>query len=86
MRGVSKGYGSGVTRSEILNNINLNVREGEFLAVVGFSGSGKTTFTQLLAGLIKPDVGEITMEGKPRSRGPVQIADWFFKTTRCCLG
>ena len=65
MKGVSKGYGSGVTRSEVLSNINLNIREGEFLAVVGFSGSGKTTFTQLLAGLIKPDEGTITMEGQP---------------------
>lgn len=62
--GVSKGYGTGVTRREVLTNINLNVREGEFLAVVGFSGSGKTTFTKLLAGLEKPDVGEITMDGQ----------------------
>tara|TARA_R110002073_G_scaffold46789_14_gene127503 strand:- start:2944 stop:3891 length:948 start_codon:yes stop_codon:yes gene_type:complete len=65
MRNVSKGYGSGVTRNEVLQNINLNIREGEFLAVVGFSGSGKTTFTQLLAGLIQPDSGEILMEGEP---------------------
>ncbi|MCM2374858.1 ABC transporter ATP-binding protein [Aporhodopirellula aestuarii] len=65
MRGVCKGYGSGVTRTEVVNNINLNIREGEFLAVVGFSGSGKTTFTQLVAGLIKPDRGTITMEGEP---------------------
>ncbi|NND99227.1 MAG: ABC transporter ATP-binding protein [Pirellulaceae bacterium] len=64
MRNVCKGYGSGVTRTEVLDNINLNVREGEFLAVVGFSGSGKTTFTQLLAGLIAPDSGSITMDGE----------------------
>ena len=65
MRNVCKGYGSGVTRNEVLSNINLNLREGEFLAVVGFSGSGKTTLTQLLAGLVKPDSGEILMDGKP---------------------
>ena len=65
LKGVCKGYGSGLTRNEVLSNINLNIREGEFLAVVGFSGSGKTTFTQLLAGLIKPDQGTITMEGQP---------------------
>ncbi len=64
VRNVCKGYGSGVTRNEVLTNINLNIREGEFLAVVGFSGSGKTTFTQLLAGLIRPDSGEITMDGE----------------------
>ncbi|KAA5539705.1 ABC transporter ATP-binding protein [Roseiconus nitratireducens] len=65
LRNVSKGYGSGVTRNEVLTGINLNLREGEFLAVVGFSGSGKTTLTQLLAGLIRPDEGEIMMDGKP---------------------
>ncbi|MEM9365016.1 MAG: ABC transporter ATP-binding protein [Planctomycetota bacterium] len=64
LRNVCKGYGSGVTRNEVLNGINLNLREGEFLAVVGFSGSGKTTLTQLIAGLIRPDSGEITMDGE----------------------
>lgn len=65
MRGVSKGFGSGITRTEVLSNINLNLREGEFLAVVGFSGSGKTTFTKLLAGLEVPDEGEVLFEGEP---------------------
>ena len=65
MRGVCKGYGSGVTRNEVLTNINMNVREGEFLAVVGFSGSGKSTFMKMLAGLERPDSGELLMEGKP---------------------
>ncbi|TWU18147.1 ABC transporter ATP-binding protein [Allorhodopirellula heiligendammensis] len=64
MENVCKGYGSGVTRNEVLSNINLDIREGEFLAVVGFSGSGKTTFTQLAAGLIQPDQGTITMDGQ----------------------
>ena len=60
---VCKGYGSGVTRNEVLADINLEIGEGEFLAIVGFSGSGKTTLTQLMAGLIRPDRGEITMAG-----------------------
>ena len=65
MRGVCKGFGSGVTRNEVLTNINLNVREGEFLAIVGFSGSGKSTFTKLLAGLEIADSGTLTMDGEP---------------------
>ncbi len=65
MRGVVKGYGSGLTRTEVLHNINLNIRQGEFLAICGFSGSGKTTFMQLLAGLLLPDKGVILMEGEP---------------------
>lgn len=69
IRNVSKGFGSGAARTEVLHNINLNLRQGEFLVVVGFSGSGKTTFTKLLAGLELPDKGEVLFEGK-RVTGP----------------
>lgn len=69
LRGVCKGYGSGVTRNEVLCDIDLDLQEGEFLAVVGFSGSGKTTLAQLLAGLITVDAGEIQMDGST-VRGP----------------
>ncbi len=65
LKGVTKGYGSGATQNPVLARINLNVREGEFLAICGFSGSGKTTLMQLIAGLIRPDSGEILMEGRP---------------------
>ena len=71
IRNVCKGYGSGVTRNEVLTNINLNLRKSEFLAVVGFSGSGKTTLMKLLAGLESPDSGEIVMENQV-VRGPSQ--------------
>jgi nitrate/nitrite transport system ATP-binding protein len=69
LRGVTKGYGAGANRTDVLRDINLNLREGEFLAVCGFSGSGKTTLAQLIAGLIRPDAGEILMEGVP-IKGP----------------
>ncbi len=62
---VSKDYGEGKQRAEILNGVDLTVREGEFVAIVGFSGSGKTTLISLLAGLIRPDAGEVRMRGKP---------------------
>lgn len=71
MRNVCKGYGSGVTRNEVLSNINLNVRKGEFLAIVGFSGSGKTTLMKMLAGLETPDSGTMVMENRVIS-GPSQ--------------
>ncbi len=85
MQGVCKGFGSGVTRNEVLTNINLNVREGEFLAVVGFSGSGKSTFMKLLAGLEKPDSGDLLMNGQPII-GPDLSVAWCSRTTRFCLG
>lgn len=71
MRSVSKGYGSGVTHVSVLEDINLEIADGEFVAVVGFSGSGKTTLTKLLAGLETPDSGEVMMDGDlVRSPGP----------------
>lgn len=52
-------------KGEILNNINLNIEEGEFVAIVGFSGSGKTTLVNLINGLLKPTEGEVLFKGKP---------------------
>ncbi|KPM48233.1 ABC transporter ATP-binding protein [Jiulongibacter sediminis] len=61
---VSKSYGSGSSKVDVLKNINLEVENGEFLAIVGFSGSGKTTLMQMLAGLVQPDRGEIIFKGE----------------------
>ncbi|WP_340160355.1 nitrate ABC transporter ATP-binding protein [uncultured Hoeflea sp.] len=61
--GLSKSYGEGAERTEVLSNINLKVAEGEFIAIVGFSGSGKTTLISLLAGLIEPDEGGVIYKG-----------------------
>ncbi|ABG59233.1 ABC transporter ATP-binding protein [Cytophaga hutchinsonii] len=63
LRNVSKGYGTGSNRTEVLKNINLTIEEGEFIAVVGFTGSGKTTLISLIAGLIEPDEGEVLLNG-----------------------
>ncbi len=63
LRGVSKSYGSGSQRTSVLADINLEIREGELLAVVGFSGSGKTTLISLMAGLIEPDAGHVLLDG-----------------------
>ncbi len=63
LKNISKSYGSGNNKSEVLNNINLDIKEGEFVAIVGFSGTGKTTLISTIAGLIKPDSGEIIMGG-----------------------
>jgi nitrate/nitrite transport system ATP-binding protein len=60
INGLSKGYPG----TPVLNDINLSVAEGEFLAVLGFSGTGKTTLISLIAGLIEPDAGEVLVKGK----------------------
>lgn len=61
---VSHGFGPTNVRTEVLQDVNLAVEENEFVAVVGFSGAGKSTLIGLLAGLIKPDQGEIRLGGK----------------------
>ena len=62
---VNKSYGEGNNRTPILKDINLSIKDGEFIAIVGFSGSGKTTLISTLAGLIKPDTGQVLKQGKP---------------------
>jgi nitrate/nitrite transport system ATP-binding protein len=71
LRNVCKGYGSGATRTEVLEDVNLAIEEGEFVAIVGASGSGKSTLVSLIAGLVDPDSGEISLRGRPiTSPGP----------------
>ncbi|MEI6714880.1 MAG: ABC transporter ATP-binding protein [Verrucomicrobiota bacterium] len=61
---VDKGFGPAWKRSEVLSDLNLQVEKGEFVAMIGYSGSGKTTLMSLLAGLIRPDRGEVRIGGK----------------------
>jgi len=61
LKNVAKGFGANGSRSEVLRDLNLSVEKGEFVAIVGFSGAGKTTFISLIAGLLKPDSGTMTL-------------------------
>ncbi len=63
MRGITKTFGS-VTANK---DVDLNLRQGEILALLGENGSGKTTLMNMLSGIYKPDRGEILAEGKPVS-------------------
>ncbi len=65
LHNVSIGYGPSNNRTEVLHDVNLSVAENEFVAIIGFSGSGKSTLVNLLAGLHKPDTGEVSMGGEP---------------------
>jgi len=65
LRGVSKGYGAGAERTHVLESIDLALDKGDFVALVGYSGAGKTTLVSLIAGLLAPDSGTIRFDGKP---------------------
>ena len=65
LKNVSKTYGQGKDSTEVLSNINLKIEEGEFVAIVGFTGSGKTTLVNLINGLIKPTSGEVLFKEEP---------------------
>jgi len=65
IHGLSYKYPGTSTASPALNNINLNIQEGEFVCVLGHSGCGKTTLIGLLAGLIQPTSGSISLYGQP---------------------
>jgi nitrate/nitrite transport system ATP-binding protein len=70
LNNVSKGYGFGPKRAEVLHDINLSIAKGEFVAIVGFSGAGKTTLISLIAGLLKPDSGTVTLNEPVTEPGP----------------
>lgn len=55
----SKSFGS----TTVLKNVDLTVEEGDFVSIIGYSGTGKTTLISLLAGLMKPTSGLVEMEG-----------------------
>ena len=66
-RGVVKRFDHDGNSVMALDGINLNVEEGDFVCIVGPSGCGKSTFLNIVAGLEKPDSGEILLNGKPIS-------------------
>jgi nitrate/nitrite transport system ATP-binding protein len=64
LRNVSRSYAQAQGSIAVLREVNLDVEEGEFVALLGFSGSGKTTLISILAGLIEPDAGEVLFKGQ----------------------
>ena len=64
VKNLSKVYGSGEAEVTALKNINLNIEQGEFVAIVGPSGSGKSTLLHLLGGVDKPTSGEVIIKGE----------------------
>ena len=65
LKNVTKAYdGQTGGKTEVLGGIDLEVEEGEFIAILGFSGAGKTTLISSIAGLVEPDGGQILLRGE----------------------
>ena len=77
LEGVSRTYQKGKERVEVLHNLDLDIPEGDFVAVMGPSGSGKTTLLNLLGGLDRPSSGTVTVGGKEiSSMSNNQLSTW----------
>ena len=64
VKNLNKIYGSGEAEVKALKNINLNIEQGEFVAIVGQYGSGKSTLLHLIGGVDIPSSGEVIIDGK----------------------
>ncbi|MDR5782164.1 ABC transporter ATP-binding protein [Caballeronia sp. LZ065] len=74
---VAKSYRRGVQTVPVLTDITLSIGEGDFVALMGPSGSGKSTLLNLIAGIDRPDSGELLVGGLDITRLPeAALADW----------
>lgn len=64
IRGVTKAYGSGGSGQQVLKGISLSIEDGSFTVILGASGSGKSTFLNVISGLERPDSGSICYGGR----------------------
>ncbi|MBV9343993.1 MAG: ABC transporter ATP-binding protein [Gammaproteobacteria bacterium] len=77
IRNLSKVYVRGSERLEVLHHVDLDIAQGDFLALMGPSGSGKTTLLNLIGGLDSPTEGTIAVGGKHiESLGEGELARW----------
>lgn len=78
IRNVTHAYKTPSGPLPVLDKLDISVAEGEFCAVVGPSGCGKSTLTRLIAGLMKPDTGEVWLHGK-QVKGPNKTVGMAFQ-------
>jgi putative ABC transport system ATP-binding protein len=75
--GIHKVYQRGAERLDVLRGLDLQVPEGEFLALMGPSGSGKTTLLNMIGGLDKPTSGRVVVGGRDLTRASArELAQW----------
>lgn len=81
INGLSKAFGS----NQVLEDINVTVRTGEFMCIVGPSGAGKTTLLQCLSGLVEPTGGTVELNGRKVVEPPIEMAIVFQDYSRSLM-
>ena len=77
LRGVSRTYQKGKEKVEVLHQLDLDIPQGDFLAIMGPSGSGKTTLLNLLGGLDRPSSGNVRVgDAELSSMSNNQLSNW----------
>ena len=84
---LTKSFGSGASKLQVLSGITLEVKQGELVALMGPSGCGKSTLLNIIGGLLPGDGGEINLNGRKYGRkGPSSVVDvrrelvgWIFQ-------
>jgi NitT/TauT family transport system ATP-binding protein len=79
MRGVNRGFARGSGEVRVLADVDLSLRTGEIVGLLGRSGSGKSTLLRIIAGLIRPSSGEVTYRGRAVN-GPAEGIAMVFQT------
>jgi len=78
LRDVTKSYGTGAGKTQVLRGVSFDIEQGELIALVGQSGSGKSTLLNIIGGLDQPDAGEVevlgidTMRANDRARAKLR--------------
>ena len=81
LSGINKSYRNGDQELQVLKNINLQVEEGEFLAIMGPSGSGKSTLMNIIGGLDRNYSGDVLINGQPQKNKGEKGMDEYRRQT-----
>ncbi len=76
VQGVSKDYREGHKTLQALRDVTLAARDGEFVSIIGPSGCGKSTLFNILSGVMRPDQGQVTIDGR-NAAGVVGLAGYM---------
>ena len=80
LKNLSFVYGKGTPfEKKAVDDVSLNVNKGEFIGIIGHTGSGKSTLVQMLNGLITPSRGQVLLDGEDIWKNPKKIRDIRFR-------